>query len=88
MIKSIINFLSLKIKNYSLFYLIRWQIEDFIVTLTSYIPTFLGMVLRYLLLKILLLKSNGFHWIASGVQIVHPGRIKMGLMSALIRGPH
>lgn len=78
MIKSIYNFLSPKIKKYSFLYLIRWQIEDFLISITSFIPTILGLFIRYLLFKLLLLKSNGFHWISSGVQIVHPGRIKMG----------
>lgn len=78
MIKSIYKFLIKKINGYSFFYLIRWQIEDLLITLSSYIPTMLGLLIRYLLLKMLLLKSTGFHWISSGVQIVHPGRIRMG----------
>ena len=78
MIKSVYNFLAPKIKEYSFIYLIRWQLEDFFITIASYIPTMLGLIIRYFLLKVLLLKSNGFQWISSGVQIVHPGRIKMG----------
>lgn len=75
---SILKFIKPKLKGYSFIYIIKYQIEEFLIIITSFIPTFLGVLIRNCLFKILLGKLKGFIWVASGVHVLHPSRIKVG----------
>ena len=78
MIKPIFKFLIPKLKEYSLTYLLRWQLEELTITTVSYIPTIFGIVLRYFAIKIFFLESRGFQWLSTNVHIVHSARIRIG----------
>lgn len=75
---SIIKFIKPKLRGYNFFYIIKYQIEEFFIIFSSFIPTFLGVLIRNFLFKIFLGKLSGFVWVASGVHVLHPSRIKVG----------
>lgn len=74
MIKFIIN----KTKDFSIKYILFLEIEALIITITSLIPTRVGMVIRWLILKLLAKKTKGFQWIKTNVIIEHSDRISFG----------
>lgn len=78
MIKAILGFLKDKLSGYSFSQLLRLQIENFLISFFSYIPTILGIVLRFFIVKILFLECRGFSWIGERVIFVHTDRIKIG----------
>ena len=73
-----INFLKSKLKGYSFLYLIRLEFEQLLLASSSIVPTKLGMLIRWLFLKILLKRSVGWQWISTNVIIEHTKRITIG----------
>jgi galactoside O-acetyltransferase len=78
MIKKVLIFLRVKLSGQSIWELVRFQIESFLISLFSYAPTVIGIVLRFFVAKILFLECRGFSWIAERVIVVHTNRIKLG----------
>ena len=72
------DFIRNKIKDFSIRYLIFLEIEAFFFTLIGYIPTRVGMLLRWFLIKIFFKKSRGFQYIKTNVIFEHADRITIG----------
>jgi maltose O-acetyltransferase len=76
------NFLKLinnKIKNrYTLSDLFFLEFESLFFGFFSIIPTFFGIILRFLALRLFSLRCEGFCWIQCNVTIIHSDRIKFG----------
>lgn len=71
--------LYLKIKNrYSLKDLIFLEVESLLFGFCVILPTFFGVILRYLIVRSLSLNCIGFCWVQSHVTIVHSNKIKFG----------
>ena len=73
-----LRFLQDKAKGYSLFSILRLEIESLLFGIFGLVPTLLGVALRATILRIMALRCNGFAWIQPGVIIVHSDRISVG----------
>ena len=73
-----INFLKNKLKGYSIFYLIRLEFEAFFFYISSLVPTKIGIVIRWMLIKFFFKNAKGFQWIAPNVIFEHTSRISIG----------
>jgi len=71
-------FLKDKLKGLSLIYLIRLEVESLLIHISGLVPTKIGMIIRWIVLKFFLKKSKGFQWIAPNVIFEHTNRISMG----------
>jgi maltose O-acetyltransferase len=75
---SYIQFLTKKIKNYSILLLVRLEIESLLLGWSAYIPTTFGVLIRGIFLKLLANKLEGFAWIQQRVTIIHCERMNIG----------
>lgn len=73
-----LNFLKNKLRGYSFFYLLRLEIESLLLVSSSILPTKLGMLIRWFLLKLLVKKSTGWQWISTNVIFEHASKISIG----------
>ena len=72
------NFLKNKLKGYSILYLIQLEIESFFFYFSSLVPTKIGMLIRWILIKIFFKKSKGFQWVATNVIFEYTNKISIG----------
>lgn len=75
---SYLAFLKGKAKGYSLWEMIRLELESLAFGLGALIPTTLGVIIRAVLCKTFLASCRGFSWIQPRVIIVHSDRISVG----------
>ena len=72
------NFLKNKLKGYNILYLIRLEFESLLFYTLGFIPTKIGMILRWMLGKFFFKNSNGFQWISTNVIFEHTKKISLG----------
>ena len=73
-----ITFLLAKFKKWSFSELLFSQLEAVIQWIVMYLPAFPGMILRYLVYKLLFKSVRGFLFTQPNVQFVHMNRIRFG----------
>jgi maltose O-acetyltransferase len=73
-----IAFLAGKLKGYSLWLLLRLELESLIFGVLSVVPTTFGIFLRGAAARLLFARAQGLPWIQPRVTIVHSERITMG----------
>jgi acetyltransferase-like isoleucine patch superfamily enzyme len=73
-----LKFLREKTKGYSLWQMIRLELESLAFGSGALIPTTFGVIVRALFCKIFFKSSRGFAWIQPRVTFVHSDRISIG----------
>ena len=72
----------------SLQYIFYLELESFFISISSIIPTTIGVLLRFLITKALAKKISGMCWIQRNVIIVHADRLKIGKYFAVNSGTY